>query len=401
MNLSPALQPQPQAQVANTPKLLVIDDDAGVTDLIESISRDLKFAVNCVYDYESIGSTYRSFQPDIIFLDLKLPGYDGVEVLHYLAEVGCKSKIVLISGVDKTTLNSAGEVGRLNHLNIVGTLNKPFLVEDVERALLDQADVTSRFSSAAFQDLFGAGEFRMLCQPCMAIKTLAGHGLSDADVSVNWYGQAGSSFLTVDQYMAKLKTANMVTEFTHAVLEMTLEIFKSWRERGLEFGIVIPLHDSMFHDSVLPSYVLNLCRKFDIPPEQITLGISENEVLGNSTMVLDVLTRLRINGFNVSAEVSNPETMELERLLHLPVNELRLSSSLVNSVPGRVDAEFDVSTLISMCDKQGLKTRADGIEKEETLKFLYDCGCTSGLGSFFSDPLKIYDFESFVAKETN
>ena len=386
---------------SNSPKLLVIDDDEGVSDLIESISKDMNFAVNCVYDYESIGCTYRSFQPDIIFLDLMLPGYDGVEVLHFLAEVGCKAKIILISGVDKTTLASAGEVGRLNHLNIVGTLKKPFLIEDVEKALLDEADTTCRFTSAAFQDLFGAGEFRILFQPCMAIESLAGQGVSDVDVSVNWYGQAGTSFLTPWQFLPRLESADMASEYGHAVLELSIETFKNWLQRGLDFGLCIRLDSYMFRDSNLPSYILNLTKKWDLSPKRITLGISEAEVLSGDTVVLDVLTRLRINGFNISAEVSNPETAELERLFHLPVSELRISKALANSVPGTVEAEFNVSTLISMSAKQGLLTRAEGVDNKATFEFMYSCGCTSGCGEYFAGPLKNYELEEFISKEDN
>lgn len=118
-------------------------------------------------------------------------------------------------------------------------------------------------------------------------------------------------------------------------------------------------------------------------------------------MVLDVLTRLRINGFNISAEVSNPETAELERLFHLPVSELRISKALTNSVPGTVEAEFNVSTLISMSAKQGLMTRAEGVDNEATFKFMYNCGCTSGCGEHFAGPLKNYELEEFIAKEDN
>ncbi|NKB33230.1 MAG: EAL domain-containing protein [Pseudomonadales bacterium] len=378
-------------------KLLVIDDDVAVSDLIESISRDMKFAVNCVYDYESIGSTYRSFQPDVIFLDLMLPGYDGVEVLHYFAEVGCKAKIILISGVDKTTLASAGEVGRLSNLNIVGTLKKPFLIEDVEKTLLNEADSTCCFSSTAFQNLFGAGEFRILGQPCMEIKSMAGKEMSDVDISVNWYGQAGKSFILSDQFLPMLSAVDMASEFDHTMLEMTFGLFRSWMDRGMEFGLVIRLDDSLFLDGGLSSYLLNLSKKWEIPSNRLTFGISESVVSSKSVMVLDVLTRLRINGFNISAEIRNPETSELERLLHLPVNELRLCASLIQSISKSVEAEFNVSTLISICDKQGLATRAEGVENEATMKFLYSCGCTSGLGRFFSEPLKLHELENFVS----
>ena len=113
------------------PKLLIIDDDEMVTDFIKDVAKEMNFLVNCVNDYESVIATLKAFSPDTIFLDLRLSGYDGVEVLHLLAEIGCQAKIFLISGIDRMTLNSASEVVRQHSLNIAGVVSKPVLIEDM------------------------------------------------------------------------------------------------------------------------------------------------------------------------------------------------------------------------------------------------------------------------------
>ncbi len=380
------------------PRLLVIDDDTGITSLFETITEDLHFSVKCVNDFESIGSTLASFDPDIIFLDLRLPGYDGIEVLQYFAEVGCKAKIFLISGVDQGTLEAAGEVGKLHKLNILGTIKKPFDLDDIEKILKDKVDTTSSFSNQVLQNLFGTGEFRILFQPCMAIKSLGGMGVHDLDTSVNWYGQTGAAFVASQSVIPRLESRGLIAQFSHGLLEKCFESLNFWTIRGMEAGVVIRVHHSMYRDSSFPGYVLDLTRKWEVSPASITLGVEDSELMEHADSMLDVLTRLRINGFNISVRVGNTSSSELERLLHLPINEIRLAAKLINGIAGSVDHEIDVCSFISQCDKRGLRTRAEGIESERILRLLYESGCTTGLGPYFANPMKMDDLEAWVSR---
>lgn len=116
-------------------KLLIIDDDRQITDLIKHLVRDLDLSVLSINDSELIGSTCQDFNPDVIFLDLGLPGYDGVEVIDYLSELECTAKIYLISGLDRMSLDSCQAASVDSNLNVVGALTKPFTREDIHYAL--------------------------------------------------------------------------------------------------------------------------------------------------------------------------------------------------------------------------------------------------------------------------
>ncbi|MCH8134378.1 MAG: PilZ domain-containing protein [Proteobacteria bacterium] len=132
------------------PKLLIIDDDREITDFIERLTDDLDWLVLSINDSELIGSTCRAFIPDVIFLDLGLPGYRGPEIIHYLSDLGCNARIFLISGLDRMSLESYQAVGVGCDLNIVGALTKPFTGEDIYHALASQ-----KFSSEIGNDTDG------------------------------------------------------------------------------------------------------------------------------------------------------------------------------------------------------------------------------------------------------
>jgi len=116
-------------------KLLIIDDEVGITDLIEAEVEELSLSVRSINDSKLIRSTCTSFDPDVIFLDLGLPGYQGDGVLRFLSVIGCKARIYLISGMGRSTLESIQVKGLELDLNVVGALTKPFTREDLHYAL--------------------------------------------------------------------------------------------------------------------------------------------------------------------------------------------------------------------------------------------------------------------------
>ncbi|KRT59510.1 response regulator, partial [endosymbiont of Ridgeia piscesae] len=75
---------------------------------------------------------------DVIVIDLFMPDTDGFELINALANRGCTATIIMVSGYDKTLLKGAGKIAEANGLNLLGTLTKPFRLDDVE-ALLRKA----------------------------------------------------------------------------------------------------------------------------------------------------------------------------------------------------------------------------------------------------------------------
>lgn len=116
-------------------KLLIIDDDKIITDMIERVVTNLRISVRSTNDSKQIEQCYKNFEPDVIFLDLGLPGFDGTEVLSHLASFDCDAKISLISGLDRLSLENCQAAGVDFDLNITGALTKPFTREDILFAL--------------------------------------------------------------------------------------------------------------------------------------------------------------------------------------------------------------------------------------------------------------------------
>ncbi len=66
------------------PKILVVDDEEGIVDLLTSYLTREGFQVEAAGDGPAALAKARTFRPDVVVLDIMLPGLDGVEVLRQL-----------------------------------------------------------------------------------------------------------------------------------------------------------------------------------------------------------------------------------------------------------------------------------------------------------------------------
>ena len=87
---------QPSARV------LVVDDEAEVVDLIRQLLTHRGFEVATAGTGQEALQAVPVFRPDVVVLDMSLPGISGVEVLAALRQQGLESPVIAISGLPTT-----------------------------------------------------------------------------------------------------------------------------------------------------------------------------------------------------------------------------------------------------------------------------------------------------------
>ena len=121
----------------NGRKLLIVDDDEAVGDLIRRIGEKEGFRTRVLLESTQFQEVCSAFEPDVILLDVVMPNADGVELLRYLAERRCTAKIIVVSGYGANYLSMAEHLGEAQGLSAVQTLTKPIDINELRGALSD------------------------------------------------------------------------------------------------------------------------------------------------------------------------------------------------------------------------------------------------------------------------
>ncbi len=117
------------------PRLLLIDDEPALADFLANAARECGFEAVVTSDDNEFRQTFQANPPDAVALDLGMPGMDGVELLRFLAEQTYQSPVLIVSGFDRRVLESAFRLGEALGLNMIGPVEKPVRLEDLETVL--------------------------------------------------------------------------------------------------------------------------------------------------------------------------------------------------------------------------------------------------------------------------
>lgn len=117
-------------------KVLVVDDEPTIVDIIEDLLRKNGFDTRPAYDAEEAEVAIKRERPDLILLDIMLPKIDGFTFLKQLKE---NSEYKDIPVVCVTVMNKKEDIEKGKSLGAADYITKPFdpndLVKRVKKVL--------------------------------------------------------------------------------------------------------------------------------------------------------------------------------------------------------------------------------------------------------------------------
>src|SRR6266516_3211785 len=111
--------------------LLLVDDDPGVLELLHEYFAAQGYKVALASNGEAALSSVRAQRPDLVLLDIRMPGLDGVEVLRRLRRHDATLPVVMVTANEDTTVaRDTLSVGAFDYVA------KPFDFMHLERVVV-------------------------------------------------------------------------------------------------------------------------------------------------------------------------------------------------------------------------------------------------------------------------
>jgi DNA-binding response OmpR family regulator len=112
-------------------KLLTVDDEKGMTELLYDFFHNRGFYVSVAHSGEEALKIVNSDRPDIIFLDISMKGMSGIEVLERIKRIDKAIKVIMV------TVHSEKEmVAKAKELGADEYVTKPFAVSYLEEVVI-------------------------------------------------------------------------------------------------------------------------------------------------------------------------------------------------------------------------------------------------------------------------
>ena len=184
------------------------------------------------------------------------------------------------------------------------------------------------------------------------------------------------------------------------ILRTACAQFSTWKKQGLDkLHIAINMSTRQFCEKVDSYYLVEqLLREFELSGTDLQLEITENLMLEDSSVVMDMLSKLRTLGVQLSVDDFGTGYSSLSYLRRFPVDILKIDKSFIQDL--NLDSGDDalVKAIIAMGQSLSLKVIAEGVETKEQLQFLQAHECDMVQGYYFSRPVDAREIEQLIAK---
>lgn len=379
---------------------LVVDDDelvcAIVAQTMEQFGVDVVTASDGVAARRLLG-TARRF--DLIVIDLRMPGMDGIELLRDLSVLQDDVALILISAVEPRVLRAAEQIAHARQLHLIGSLPKP--ISPIDLGLLVQ-QVTPRTKPVRpdwippvppdeLREALANEEINVYAQPKLS---LTGHFVG-AEVLARWIRPDGKVLLP-SAFLVTAEQHGLLDELTRAVFRQALRAQRLWRDQGLTTTISINLPSDSLDQLDLPEKLDAEVSQNGTLAEQVILEITESGVMRDLARSLDVVTRLRLRGYRLSIDDFGIGYSSLAQLARFPFSELKVDRAFVHGASKDQSLRSIVEASVRLAQDLKLMTCAEGVETQADYELIRDLGCDSVQGFYVARPMPTHELPNWV-----
>jgi len=382
------------------PSLAIVDDDPDLATLVAEIAQRAGFDTT-IYNCAKIFTEQYTDTFDAIVLDLVIPDMDGVELIRFLADKQCGASLLLVSGLDAGVLHSAKNLATEQGLNFYSTVKKPFRFEQLYKLfeklnnkpqIIYKPEQQQPPSVEELRSALTNNELVVYYQP----QIMVNHA-SDISVEalVRWQHPV-RGLLEPHLFIPIAEQYGLIDELTWHVFRQATSQCRQWCHEGMNIRVAINMSASTLKELDFPEQIEQLLEEKQLQPSHITFEVTETALMSELTTSLDILTRLRMRGFNLSIDDFGTGYSSLVQLYRAPFSELKIDRSFTKDMDENKEARAIVETSIMLAHKMGLSVVAEGVETQSVQDLLLHLDCNCLQGYYISRPIPGNEIISWV-----
>ena len=194
--------------------------------------------------------------------------------------------------------------------------------------------------------------------------------------------------IAASEFVAAAEQNDRIGKLTDFVLEQAIAAAAQINKRGTAFEVAVNLSARLLSDKGFTLRLSAMLARHRLPTERLTLELTETAALTGGD-ALDMITRLRDLGVNISIDDYGTGLSTLDYLKKIPANEIKIDQSFVKGVVDNRSDRVMVQSTIGLAHSLGRKVVAEGVEHREVLDVLIEMKCDIAQGFAIGRPMSL------------
>lgn len=405
--------------------LLIVDDEVQVRKLLETLLRHEGYRTLTASSGEEALLLVAQQPPDLILLDVMMPGMDGYEVANQLKgnQATANIPIIMLSALNESAARLSGlqtgaeefiskpveraelwlRVRNLLRLKVHGDQLKTHSLM-LEEQLLHRTSETARLSvhdlarldlEKALRQAVEQDEFVLHYQP----KTdLASGQVCGLEALLRWE-RPGYGAVSPAVFVPVLESLGLIVTVGRWVIESVCQQIGIWQKGEVgEIEVSVNVSGHQLIEGDLIADIARTLVRTGIEPHWLEVELTEGSLMENTPHTIARLHRLRAMGVKISIDDFGTGYSSLAYLRRFPVDTLKIDIAFIREVTTNPQDAAITRTIIELAHGLRLRVVAEGVETQAQLAFLREAGCDQIQGYLFSRPLPVDVLEQWLLK---
>jgi len=368
-------------------KVLVVDDNQFSRTVVIKALRKIGVEHTATAADGRQALTHLEVEPaDVVVCDLNMPEMDGVEFLRHLAASDFGGGILLVSGEDKRILDTAENLAAAHKLNVLGAVEKPVksavLADVLNRTIVESQGghkaPSEQVSEATLREGLANDELTVHYQPKVEVPS---RSLLGAECLVRWPRPDGT-MIWPDAFIPAAEEHGLIDAVTRSVFRSAVEQGGIWRAAGKELKIAVNIFMDNLKNVDFPEFIVEHAESAGIGTKNVTLEVTESQLMQDILTPLEILTRLRLKGIALSIDDFGTGFSSLEQLKRIPFTEMKIDRAFVNGASNDPAALAILESSVDLAKKARHERRRRGRRRSGGLGSGRRPRCRSGARVF-------------------
>ena len=203
-----------------------------------------------------------------------------------------------------------------------------------------------------------------------------------------------------DQFIPVAEASGLMPRLGHFILSTTLKEMKALQdELGISFQTSINISVKQFMEAHFFENLTKEIHAIQIDHVSLCLEITESLFIEDVDYILPILQKIHDMGLLISMDDFGTGYSSLNMLRKLPIDELKIDKTFVDTLLNDVTAKKMVQNIITIGKNLELDVIAEGVETEEQEMILKECGCDRFQGYLYAKPLEFDVLKKFLIEK--
>lgn len=257
--------------------------------------------------------------------------------------------------------------------------------EVLENKIVEEQQIESSMEDALINE-----EFKIVYQPKVSTKD---EKVVGAEALVRW--EKDGEMIPPNKFIPLFEANKFIIKLDLYIFEHVCKDIAKWKEL-YNYVPTISINVSKEHfanENFIEEYT-KIANKYGLEASSIDLEITESATIDKSIDILNVLNRIKKEGFMISIDDFGTGYSSLSMLQNMPIDIIKIDKVFVDKADLASDQNM-INYIMLIAKHLGVKTIVEGVETKKQMEFVTHIGCDIIQGYYYSKPITKEDFEEY------